>query len=227
MASEFDDYASNYTQLVNDSLKATGYDATHFVERKLDRLRSINAPIRDAPFNFLDYGCGSGNLFSRFAEFFPKARYVGVDASQEMIRECRTKYAASFYELRDSAWKAERYQVIFAAGVFHHIPHAQHAAIAQELIGLLARPGGKMIVWEHNPLNPFTRKVVRDCAFDRDAVLVPPSTMQQMFSRFPPLRVQLAYTTFFPKALAFLNPLEHYFEWLPLGGQYVVIAETA
>jgi hypothetical protein len=37
----------------------------------------------------------------------------------------------------------------------------------------VVRPGGLVMVFEHNPLNPLTRRAVSTCAFDDDAVLLP------------------------------------------------------
>ena len=36
----------------------------------------------------------------------------------------------------------------------------------------VCRPGGLIVLFEHNPWNPLTRRAVRGCEFDRDAELL-------------------------------------------------------
>ena len=114
--------------------------------------------------------------------------------------------------------------MIFSAGVFHHIPHPDHAKIINKLYSLL-NTGGKLVIWEHNPLNPVTQKIVKDCPFDKDAVLIPSKTHKKHFNRVSLSNVQIIYTTFFPKFLSALNFLDPYLGWLPLGGQYLAIGQ--
>ena len=33
---------------------------------------------------------------------------------------------------------------------------------------------GQLIIFEHNPLNPITRKIVKECEYDEDAILLTP-----------------------------------------------------
>lgn len=227
MSQEFDKFSENYEQVLSEGLHVTGYDSNHFVTAKLNKLRSLNPSLVDAPINFLDYGCGQGTMCEGMHRFFPKAHYCGVDVSAEMIRRARMKYEGLgiFDEIHSADWKQRSYDIIFAAGVFHHIPHDKHEIILNELTGLLA-PAGKIIIWEHNPVNPFTRKIVRDCPLDEDAVLIPSGQMKRLLVNAQLCRTRIMFTTFFPKFLNFLHPLEGFLEWLPLGGQYVAIGEN-
>lgn len=81
-----------------------------------------------------------------------------------------------------------------------------------------------MILFEHNPLNPLTRKIVRECPFDKGVTLIPAFRMKRLALRaFGSVRnVRIRYTIFFPRKGIFkkLLPLERKLWWLPLGGQY-------
>lgn len=224
MNREFDRYSKNYNDLLESAVKMTGYDTFHFVTAKLEKLKSIAGC--DASFNFLDYGCGPGNLCKDFHQYFPKGHYFGIDESAEMIKISRAQYGGngSFCETSSGEWKQRSYQIIFAACVFHHIPHEHHKKILTELRDLLT-PAGKIILWEHNPVNPFTRKIVRDCPFDRDAVLIHPNQSRDLLTQIGFHQNRLIYTTFFPKSLRFLTPLESLLGWCSLGGQYILIGE--
>ena len=226
MATNFDQFSKNYREVLNDSVKRAGFDTGYLTNHKLENLRRLNSNICDDSFSFLDYGCGVGNICKEFSKFFPRGHYSGVDQSSKMIWECNSKYASkgSFYELESEGWKQQTYDLIFCACVFHHIPPEKHLSVLETLRSLLNEKG-KLIIWEHNPYNPITRKFVNECPFDQDAVLISPQKMKRLFAHFSYFEVLVKYTTFFPEKLSFLSGMEPYLAWLPLGGQYIAIAE--
>ncbi len=227
MAQLFDKFSGNYKTLLDESLQSTGFDTEYFSTAKIKTLARLFPEFCREPIRFLDYGCGNGSLYKPVTGFFPQATYVGTDLSDDMVQQARTLSHGpdTFFELKSDAWKTGHYDVIFAANVFHHIPDTDHLKILKELRPLLT-PKGKLILWEHNPWNPITRKIVDDCVFDKDAVLISPLQSKRLFQKtgFYPLRI--VFTTFFPKSLEFLISLEPWLEWLPLGGQYLLIAEN-
>ena len=81
---------------------------------------------------------------------------------------------------------------------------------------------GRLVIWEHNPLNPVTQKIIKDCPIDKDAVLVSSQNIKRLFERVSLSEINISYTTFFPKFLSPLNHIEPFLDWLPLGGQYVI-----
>ena len=222
MSQEFDRYSKNYKTLMEDAIKITGFNSSYFVTAKLKKLRSIEG--HNISSNFLDYGCGLGDLSKNFHQYFPNARYFGVDASPEMVKTARDQYGGNgiFCESSSEEWKQRSYQTVFSACAFHHIPPENHKNVLSTLKDLLT-PGGKIIIWEHNPINPFTRKIVRDCPFDEHAVLIHPNRLMNMFNQAGLRQTRLIYTTFFPKFLQFLTPAESMLEWCPFGGQYILI----
>lgn len=211
---------------MNDALRITGYDTSTLTKAKLIKLRELFPDLAHRHFNLLDFGCGIGNLYEFVQQFFPHASYTGIDRSEESVLQARTRYSNNsiFHSLQSEDWKHKQYDLIFSAGVFHHIPHDEHINLLKMLTALL-NSKGKLAIWEHNPLNPFTRKIVKDCIFDEDAVLIHPRSMKQNMLQVSLLKVQVDYTTFFPKALSSLNVLTPYLSWLPLGGQYVITGE--
>ena len=204
--------------MVNDAIRQTGYDAESLVSAKLQKIANLYPDLTDNKFHLLDFGCGVGNLYGSVAQFFPKAVYTGVDTSKDSIKKACSRFQdkVAFQEYDFQEWKSCKYDLIFSAGVFHHIPHTDHTKIINKLYSLL-NPGGKLVIWEHNPINPVTLKIVKDCPFDRDAVLIPSKTLKEHFNGAALSNVQIIYTTFFPKFLSFLNFLDPYLGWLPLG----------
>jgi hypothetical protein len=110
--------------------------------------------------------------------------------------------------------------------VFHHIPHEEHVALLAEIRRVLV-PGGRLFVFEHNPLNPLTRHAVNTCVFDEHAKLIVASTMRGRARDAGFATAGIRYRIFFPHALRRLRPLEAKLTWLPLGAQYCVAARKA
>jgi len=109
-----------------------------------------------------------------------------------------------------------------AACVFHHIDAAEHVEKLAEIRRVLAS-GGSLLVYEHNPWNPLTRKAVRECPFDENAQLMTAATLATRARDAGFSAVTVRYRVFFPAALAWLRPLERFMGWLPAGAQYCVI----
>jgi SAM-dependent methyltransferase len=227
MAQFFDKFSNNYKTLLDDSLQITGFDTDYFPTAKIKTLARLFPEFCQQPIRILDFGCGTGSLYPPIRRFFPQAAYVGTDLSDKMVAQARELNNGDdvFYEMESEQWKQGAYDIILAANVFHHIPHTEHQKILKEMRSLLT-PQGKFILWEHNPWNPFTRKIVKDCVFDEDAVLVSPLQSKQLGKKTGFSEMRIVFTTFFPKSLAFLAPLEPWLEWLPLGGQYLLVAEN-
>jgi len=88
-----------------------------------------------------------------------------------------------------------------------------------EEMGRGTKPDGLVAVFEHNPLNPLTRRVVRTCAFDEGVVMIGANELARLF-RAARLRVtDREYLLFFPWRA---DALERRLTRLPLGAQYVV-----
>jgi hypothetical protein len=83
--------------------------------------------------------------------------------------------------------------------------------------------GGRMAIFEHNPLNPLTRWIVSHCAFDTGAVLLWPAEVSRLFRSVNMSGTRLDYIEFFPGFLAVLRPLEPFLRWFPAGAQYCMI----
>lgn len=116
------------------------------------------------------------------------------------------------------------FDAIMVSGVLHHIPAENHQTVLNNLFNAL-NDAGCLFIFEHNPLNPLTLRVVRSCELDINAVLLRPHYTDRLLraSRFR--RRTLRYIVFFPYFLRFLVQLEKYLRKVPLGAQYYFIAE--
>ena len=212
---KFDAYAESYGKLHQSVLGASGEDSEYFTQYKLDCLRRIAA---EGP--VLDYGCGIGGLTAHLQSF---GEVHGSDPSEESLRIARQRAPhATLWGPGQSA-PSQFFATAVVSCVLHHIPPAERAAALRDVYGKL-KPGGRLVVFEHNPLNPVTRKVVRDCPFDDDAILLWPGELRRRVRDAGFEQVRLEYIVFFPRFLAALRPLEPRLSWLWAGAQTMTLA---
>jgi SAM-dependent methyltransferase len=120
----------------------------------------------------------------------------------------------------------ESFDVCFAVCVFHHVPRDQRVALAGEM-RRVCRRGGLVVLFEHNPYNPLTRRAVNSCEFDRDAELLSRRRASQLLQAAGLPEPQGRYIIFFPRESGLLRSIEARLGWLPLGAQYAAFAHRA
>lgn len=225
---EFDRFADEYHALHADNIKLSGEEPEYFARYKIEEVRRLwDAAGRAEPAAILDFGSGIGNSVPHLAALFPASRRVGLDVSQKSLDLAEHRFPGQAEYVRYDGTRApfedQSFDLIFSACVFHHIDAAEHRAIFAELKRLL-RPGGAMVVFEHNPLNPGVRHIVATCPFDENAVLIraPQLRRSQVEAGFA--QVDIVFTAFFPGPLRFLRPLEARLRSCPIGAQYYTVA---
>ena len=226
---DFDKFAKDYRQIHNESLKFTGTDSDYFSEQKVNEVKKHEI---SSDLEVLDLGCGDGNSAYYFKTIFPDCRYTGLDTSVESVEQANLRGldGCSFvhFDGFDIPFSDHAFDVVFIACVLHHVDRSLHGRLLREVKRVL-KPGGRLYIFEHNPLNPITRKIVRDCPFDEDAVLLSSSYTLGMLKKFGFEDPKAAYTLFFPRHKLFKSflGLEDYLKWVPLGGQYYAISKKA
>lgn len=223
----FDRHARTYNEILGENVKISGEEPAFFHEYKIRDVR-YEADARGLAFNdILDFGSGVGNSVPYWRKYFPDAAVTCADrslASLEVSRNRHDDHVAHVRIAEDSLPRADAsFDLVFAACVFHHIPETRHGAWLEEL-RRVARPGGTLIIFEHNPLNPLTVSAVRNCPFDVDAKLIGGGEFRRRVEAAGWSDAHLRFRLFVPGALSFLRPLERYLVHLPLGAQYYVIA---
>lgn len=219
---DFDDYADNYESILQEQLKGFSADREYFSESKI---RVIQRLANTDVSTVLDYGCGIGLNLSCLMGAFPQARVIATDISSKSLSAVNEKYAdVECVDFQDISKLDSTLDLIFVAGVFHHVPPCEREGVVDSLVDLLS-PGGQLFVFEHNPYNPVTRHMVNTCPFDEDAVLLKCQEMCQLLNGNEGMRVNChKYFLFFPYVLRLMQPVERFMGWLPLGGQYMVLA---
>ncbi len=221
---DFDDYTENYNQLLREGTSFFSSSEEYFARYKVDLVRKqVDTPVN----SILEYGCGIGRNISFLQQAFPNAITMGSDissASLEIAR--RDNKGVEFFREDENVELTNLFDLIFVAGVFHHIPVVQRAEVAKTLFKRLS-PGGQLFVFEHNPFNPVTRRIVNNCPYDEDAVLLKPSELKNILCKAEFIVEHMAYCLFVPPSLSILAGLESRLGWLPLGGQYWIQARRS
>jgi ubiquinone/menaquinone biosynthesis C-methylase UbiE len=227
---EFDKFAQEYEAMHSASVAVYGEGTEFFSEYKIrDIARECerhSGAARSEP-RILDFGAGNGGSVPYVQKHFPHARLTCLDVSRRSLAVAEKRFPALaqyvHFDGTHIPFPAEHFDIAYTACVFHHIDHAEHVTLLQELHRVL-RPGGSLFVFEHNPYNPLTVRVVNSCPFDEHARLIRGGAMKQRITAAGFAATAIRYRVFFPHALRFLRPLERALAWLPFGGQYYVLA---
>jgi len=217
---EFDRFASEYHQVLDASLALSGEVGQYFAEGKARYVaRKVGS---DFCGRVLDYGCGIGILAKCLQRHLPMASLDGFDVSADSIKKIDPKLTSQGIFTSNSTQLATNYNVIVVSNVLHHIEISDRQRIIQDLSNRLC-VDGFLFVFEHNPLNPVTRCVVRNSPLDENAVLLFPAEALAYASRIGLKVCEKSYLFFFPRLLASFRRFEPYLSWCPLGAQYALV----
>jgi len=217
---EFDRFDQTYEAELDDAIAFAGREHEFYVEAKARRLLELaRRRLGDRPLGVLDVGCGPG-LTDR--HLLPHVgSLAGVDPSPGMVERARSENPDADYSVYDGErlpFEDATFDLAFAINVLHHVAIPNRRPLVEEL-GRVTKPDGLVAVFEHNPLNPLTRRVVRSCAFDEDVVLLGQAELVRLFRAAGLVVVDREYLLFFPWRA---DALERRLTRLPLGAQHVV-----
>ncbi|MBI1403322.1 MAG: methyltransferase domain-containing protein [Porphyrobacter sp.] len=224
---EFDAYVDDYDAQHAASVRLSGESPDFFAAHKAALTARLVSEAGLDPLRIMDFGAGRGNCVAHLQRAFPQASLTCLDVSARSLTHCEARAVRPVetvvYDGRHLPFAAGSFDLVFTACVFHHIPEGDHVDLLREIRRSLA-PRGRFVLFEHNPRNPLTRRAVRNCPFDRNAVLIDATEMRRRMHAAGFEQVALRFTMFFPAMLAPLRPLESRLGWLPLGAQYCLVA---
>jgi SAM-dependent methyltransferase len=217
---DFDKYTDNYNELLREGTRFFSTSEEYFARYKVDLVRNmITGQVR----RVLEYGCGIGRNIRYLQKAFPSAEVIGTDISEASLSIAAKENADARFALESTDLNIGKFDLVFVAGVFHHIPSDERASAISLLLRRI-EPTGCICVFEHNPYNPVTRRIVDSCPYDADAVLLKPRELRGLFEDSGARVLGSSYCLFIPPSMSWLSPLEKHLGWLPLGGQYWVAA---
>jgi SAM-dependent methyltransferase len=142
---DFDAVASVY----DESLP--GHVVEHYLQKRLDFIRQHTTADL-----VLDVGCGTGSLLERVADAGYQA--IGLDPSRGMLAQLRTRRPEIPTVAGDGAalpFPDGTFALVYCIAVMHHV--AEVGAVRRTLTEMsrVTRPGGHILIWDHNPANPY------------------------------------------------------------------------
>lgn len=219
---DFDRVADDYESLCDEAIGFSGRDHAFFLEAKARHLSELARRLlggRDV--SALDVGCGAGAIhpYLNFAEL------IGADPSAQLVEAARRANPIVHYDVADGTdlpYEDARFDLVFAVCVLHHVAKDARRRFALEL-ARVARPGGVVAIFEHNPWNPLTRLAVSRCAFDEDVDLLRMRETARLLASAELDVTQRAFMLFVPWRA---DVVDRALARVPLGAQYCVAATS-
>ena len=226
MTADFDDYADSYGEAVGRSVAFAGQDVDHYARRKVAHLldlvrRRVGDPRRVSA---LDVGCGIGITDSFLADHLGGLH--GVDTAADAVERAAARNPTVRYQAYDGAvlpFPDGAVDVAFAVCVAHHVELDERPAFAAELRRVV-RPGGLVVLFEHNPLNPLTRVAVSRCEFDRGVVLLTRQHASALLASAGLLVAERRFIVFLPVEGRASHQVDRALRHVPFGAQHYVAA---
>jgi SAM-dependent methyltransferase len=221
----FDDFAADYSRLVEGVVAFSGQTHEFFLDAKARQLAEV---IRrrfgeSASPRVLEVGCGLGLMQRRLSPRLP--RLWGIDTALGCLAQAGRAAGGSRLVAADgqrAPFAEGSFDLVFAVCVLHHVPQARRAALVAEMTRLTRR-GGLVAIWEHNPWNPLTRRVVARCPLDRDAVLLSLLQARRLLRGAGLARIRSRCLLFFPWRGRAWQEAERLVARVPLGAQFAAL----
>jgi SAM-dependent methyltransferase len=153
---------------------------------------------------------------------------AGVDVSEACLATARGRTAGVEYSIYDGLHLPHpdaSFDVVFSICVFHHIAIANRIPLAHDIRRVL-RPGGMFAIFEHNPLNPLTMRVVNSCEFDKNAILLRSAEAETLMRETGFREVYSRFILTIPAKGSALRYVDQMFGRLPLGAQYYTVGHV-
>jgi SAM-dependent methyltransferase len=226
-ASDLNRYADSYGDEVQSSISFTGADHEYFTQVKARHLLELASRRLGDPgaLQVADIGCGVGET-DRFLEGSFK-HLIGLDIAPDMIERAGQRNPwAEYRSYRPSEplpLDDESVDLSFAICVLHHVPVADRERFVAEM-RRVTKPGGIVVIFEHNPWNPLTRLSVHRCEFDEGVVLLSRRRARHLLAGQRLERLESPYIVFFTRPGRRRERIERALKSVPAGAQYFVAA---
>lgn len=226
--SEFDSLVVDYKLIRDRNVWISGEGSEYFDRYKCRHfLRLFGKEISSGKPYILDYGCGIGNLLFELRSGGCNGILFGLDPSFESLKAAaRRVRGARLIHFNGSGipLKEGMFDFIIIANVLHHTPLAERQKVLNAAAGLLKNKG-KLVIYEHNPLNPFTAIAFKNNLIDKGASMLSFLETKRMVL-LSGLRIRKkGFIVFFPRILKVFRPLEPPLDFLPIGAQYFITGE--
>ncbi|KTC66064.1 methyltransferase (plasmid) [Legionella adelaidensis] len=225
---EFDAYSEVYSDEINEALAFAGQSHEFYTKVKAEYLTEIlkNESFSSDKISVLDVGCGHGLIHPFLLAKNQPVNLSGVDVAASVIKiasAMNTQVSYQVYDGYNLPYKDNSFDMAYAICVMHHVPPDQWVSFLRE-VKRVVKPNGLVVIFEHNPLNPITVKIVKECPLDENATLIRCKKMNKLLKEAGLVTIKSAYILFTPFDKSFFRKIDRQLRWLPLGAQYFTVS---
>ena len=223
MNAEFDRYIKQYRKKQDKAVAISGETSEFFAAHKTEKLMQWFENKINQPIAILDFGCGDGVMTNFVKQAFYQARVVGVDPSGESIAQAQQEFPhITFVQTTNQSlpFPSNTFDIVYAAGVFHHINFKEHQSYLNDIVRVL-KPGGSFVLFELNPLNPLTVLTFKRNPIDINATMLTPWYSKRLLNYFG--KTKTIFYFFFPNFLQWFRKFEPLMIKIPFGALYATI----
>jgi SAM-dependent methyltransferase len=180
-----------------------------------------------AQLDALDVGCGIGLIDRHLAGRF--RTLTGTDVSPGVLETAAAENPGVRYELAERdrlPFDDDAFELAFAVCVVQVIPPPERPRFLTEL-ARVTRPGGLVVVFEHNPYNPLTRLVVRRFEFGEDVRMLGIAEAERLLHESGVTPVDRGFFLLFPSRRQRVLAVERTLRRFPLGAHYYLAGRPA
>ena len=149
----------------------------------------------------LDVGCGTGILAAALAD--TGWSVIGLDVSHGMLQRMRQRDQVPLQASgSQQPFASSSFDLVYSVATLHHIAEPQLVRLTLQEMYRVCKPNGVIIIWDHNPNNPYwpiiMARVPQDIGEER---LIPAQEIAAAFEPYqvlPGFRYSLYRTGFVP-----------------------------
>jgi SAM-dependent methyltransferase len=127
----------------------------HVAEHYLNKRTRLIKEVLPLGGLVLDVGCGTGQLGAAIAsEGFD---VFGVDLSSSMVAKARERGLAGTFAAVTTAlpFVEGSFDLALTVATLHHLETPERVAATVREMGRIVKRGGYVVLWDHNPANPY------------------------------------------------------------------------
>ena len=127
----------------------------HVAEHYIDKRTSLIKQLLPMGGLVLDVGCGTGQLAAAIAS--EGYDVFGVDLSPSMVARARQRGLSATYAGVTTAlpFAADSFDVALTVATLHHLETPERVATTVGEMARVVKHGGFVVLWDHNPANPY------------------------------------------------------------------------
>jgi SAM-dependent methyltransferase len=218
----FDSYSAHYNEIINQATAFSGLNVDFFVRVKAAYMKDILIDYFGDPLriDLLDIGCGIGSYHPHWVDEVHSLH--GVDVSARSIARASERNPRVSYKVYDGEWLPfadNSFDAVVAICVMHHVDPPKRLAFTVELRRMI-KPGGIAVIFEHNPWNPLTRRVVSNIVFDEGVILLPHWQTEEFMTQAGFAVRPSRFILTIPPFTKFMRRIDGLYSGIRLGAQY-------